>query len=193
MIGVEYERGAAQRLAAVQRLPLTVADVRALPFADGTFDATLAFGVLGGLESDLGRGLAELIRVTRPGGLVVVSLMLDNLARRLQSLLGLLGNRPPRRFYAWRDTTRGWREHLGKCGLTIVEHSFMNSRYNFYYWTPLLRKTGQAFDHAQARVCDRLFPLNAVGETLFRLSTTLLPTAFAGAVLYVCRKQARGQ
>ena len=48
-----------------------VADVLALPFPDGAFDAaTVAFGVRN--FQDLPRGLAELGRVLRPGGRLLV-------------------------------------------------------------------------------------------------------------------------
>lgn len=50
---------------------LAAADALALPFADGTFDAvTVAFGVRN--FEDLDRGLAELVRVTAAGGVVLV-------------------------------------------------------------------------------------------------------------------------
>jgi demethylmenaquinone methyltransferase/2-methoxy-6-polyprenyl-1,4-benzoquinol methylase len=47
------------------------ADALALPFVDSTFDgATVAFGIRN--VSDLGAGIAEMVRVVRPGGRVVI-------------------------------------------------------------------------------------------------------------------------
>ena len=48
-----------------------VSKIESLPFADGSFDAVLATGVLE--YSELERALPELARVLRPGGLAVVS------------------------------------------------------------------------------------------------------------------------
>ncbi|MEQ8402145.1 MAG: class I SAM-dependent methyltransferase [Silicimonas sp.] len=44
-------------------------DAQALPFADGSFDFTISFGVLAYLE-DPEKGLDELVRVTNSGGLI---------------------------------------------------------------------------------------------------------------------------
>jgi SAM-dependent methyltransferase len=48
------------------------ADVEALPFRDGAFDAVLCVGVLSYLREDA-RAIGELARVVRPGGVVVVA------------------------------------------------------------------------------------------------------------------------
>jgi ubiquinone/menaquinone biosynthesis C-methylase UbiE len=51
----------------------TVGRLEALPYADGTFDVTLAMGVLEYVDAR--RAIGELCRVTRPGGLVVVTML----------------------------------------------------------------------------------------------------------------------
>jgi demethylmenaquinone methyltransferase/2-methoxy-6-polyprenyl-1,4-benzoquinol methylase len=53
------------------RLPLTAGDATKLPFRDDTFDAvTISFGLRN--VQDTGAALAEMLRVTRPGGKVVI-------------------------------------------------------------------------------------------------------------------------
>jgi len=64
-----------------------VADVQALPFADGEFDVAVAAWMLYHVP-DLDRGIAELARVVRPGGrLVTVTNSLSHLAE-LRALVG---------------------------------------------------------------------------------------------------------
>lgn len=56
---------------ALPRLPFTAGDGTRLPFADGSFDAvTISFGLRNVVDPDT--CLAELARVTRPGGRLVV-------------------------------------------------------------------------------------------------------------------------
>jgi SAM-dependent methyltransferase len=57
-------------LAAARGVVAQVADVSALPFEDGAFDVVAAMWMLYHVP-DLDRGLAELRRVLRPGGLLV--------------------------------------------------------------------------------------------------------------------------
>ena len=74
---VEIQRG--------KGIDARVGDVQELPFADGEFDAALAAWMLYHVR-DLDRGLAELARVLRPGGVLVA---VTNSVDHLQELFGL--------------------------------------------------------------------------------------------------------
>lgn len=66
--------GRARALVRRRRLAAAVdqAEARALPYADETFDAVVHYGALNQLGADLRPALAEILRVTRPGGTVVL-------------------------------------------------------------------------------------------------------------------------
>jgi demethylmenaquinone methyltransferase / 2-methoxy-6-polyprenyl-1,4-benzoquinol methylase len=67
------------------RLAFAAGDALALPFADQAFDAvTISFGLRN--VADTGQALAELLRVTRPGGRLVICEFSHLPVRRLNSL-----------------------------------------------------------------------------------------------------------
>ena len=75
VIGADFSEGMLREAAAKlarrgARVPLLAADALTLPFRDRTFAAVTSAFLLRNL-ADVGRGLAEMRRVTRPGGLVV--------------------------------------------------------------------------------------------------------------------------
>jgi SAM-dependent methyltransferase len=75
-------------LACGRGIDAQVADAQALPFADGTFDTVVAAWMLYHVPN-LSVGLAEIVRVLRPGGaLIAVTNSVDHL-RELRELLGL--------------------------------------------------------------------------------------------------------
>ncbi|WP_298821162.1 class I SAM-dependent methyltransferase [Chloroflexus sp.] len=108
VIGIDISDGmlAAARERARQAalvLSLVKADAQALPFADATFDATLAVHVLH-LLPDWRAALAEMVRVTRMGGVIIqgtdwrdpascVGLLRGQLRQAVMDLLP--GARPP--------------------------------------------------------------------------------------------------
>ena len=68
-------------LARARGIDAQVADVQELPFADGAFDTVVAAWMLYHVP-DVGRGLAEIARVLRPGGaLVAVTNSIGHLER----------------------------------------------------------------------------------------------------------------
>jgi SAM-dependent methyltransferase len=75
-------------LARAGGLDAQVADVQALPYADGSFDAAVAAWMLYHVPA-LDRGLAELARVLRPGGRLVVA---TNSVFHLQEVRELVGS-----------------------------------------------------------------------------------------------------
>ncbi len=89
------DAAASTAVAAARRHPglrAAIADVRRLPFADGSFDAVVSNSTLDHFHAvtDIAVSLAELARVLRPGGELILTL--DNLANpviRLRSLLPL--------------------------------------------------------------------------------------------------------
>ncbi len=78
------------RLARERGVAASVADVQALPFADGAFDVVVAAWMLYHVP-DLARGLAEIVRVLRPGGRLVAA---TNSIFHLHELRELVGSGP---------------------------------------------------------------------------------------------------
>lgn len=74
-VPLEYTADGAE-VAAGRGLPVVRADATALPFADASVDLVTALDVLEHLEDD-GAAAAEIARVLRPGGRVVVTVPVD--------------------------------------------------------------------------------------------------------------------
>jgi SAM-dependent methyltransferase len=64
---------AAERVSDAANVRLLVARIEDIPIPDASFDATVATGVLEYADAD--RGLRELARITRPDGLVVITML----------------------------------------------------------------------------------------------------------------------
>jgi demethylmenaquinone methyltransferase/2-methoxy-6-polyprenyl-1,4-benzoquinol methylase len=101
-----------------RRVPLVGADALALPFADGVFDAvTISFGLRNVADPDA--ALAEMARVTRPGGRLVVCefstptwapfriVYLEYLMRALPAVARRVSSNPEAYVYL-AETIRAW-------------------------------------------------------------------------------------
>jgi SAM-dependent methyltransferase len=73
-IGLEWDHAASRRAAAKSATPVACGSVNALPFADGSFDAAVAADVLCHSAVDPAPALAELRRVLRPAGWLIVNM-----------------------------------------------------------------------------------------------------------------------
>jgi len=63
----------AGKKASVYPFDMVLGDMRRLPFATGCFDKTVSVTAIEFLDEDAGDAVAEMFRVTRPGGLIVVA------------------------------------------------------------------------------------------------------------------------
>jgi SAM-dependent methyltransferase len=95
-------------LALERGIDASVADVQALPFADGTFDLVVAAWMLYHVP-DLDRGLAEIARVLRPGGTFVAS---TNSRFHLHELRELVGSGPSTLKFSREDGEEHLRPHF---------------------------------------------------------------------------------
>ena len=73
-LGLDFDPPAAARAAAKSAHPVAVGSVNALPFPEARFAAEVSCDVLGHAGVDPGRAMAEMARVLRPGGLLVLNL-----------------------------------------------------------------------------------------------------------------------
>lgn len=104
-------------------LPFTAGDATRLPFADGSFDAvTISFGLRNVVDTEA--GLREMLRVTRPGGRVVVTefsrpswapfrtLYSGYLMRALPSVARAVSREPDAYVYL-AESIRDWPDQVG--------------------------------------------------------------------------------
>lgn len=69
-VGIDISHGMLQQ-AAARGLEVAQADVTALPFADESFDVVCSFKVLAHVK-EIDKAMAEMVRVTRPGGQLIL-------------------------------------------------------------------------------------------------------------------------
>lgn len=121
-LGVDYAETALRtcraraRSSGLSTVRLTLADIRALPLPDASFDLVFSIGTLYAVP-DAGRALAEMGRVLRPGGRAFFEL------GNLWSLNTLVvREHPPAGLATYHLTLPEMRRSIARSGLAVVEH-----------------------------------------------------------------------
>ena len=117
-VGVDAFAAAAERAAAKSGCRTRCASLEALPFEDNTFDAVISADVLCHKSLDPGHALAEMGRVLRPGGRLILNLPAHEWLRSAHDL---------RVHTARRSTVPGLRWLLLESGYTEVRAAHWNS------------------------------------------------------------------
>ena len=149
----------AQKQSRGPRVRFVVGDAQALPIRNGTFDRTLSLLVLNFIPDRAG-ALAEMIRVTRPGGTVAAAVwdygqdmqMLRTFWDEAVALDPAIASRDERHMPLCRpgELAAFWRSH----GLQQVDEQPLTIRMPFVsfddYWSPFLGGQGPAGAYAAA-------------------------------------------
>ncbi len=186
--GIENDRSIVDLVKTTDpRLKVEFGDICKMNYPAGTFDVALCFGVIGGLNEKTDPALHELTRVVKPGGYIVVSVMLDNWARRLQKLLNQF-SKEPLEFYAWMNSPSDWAHYFSIQNLKVIDRAEIISRYNVYYWTRWLRSAFSNTNLSDARIQDDQYKLNFVGLCFWFLHKFFLRQQLAAGMTFTLQK-----
>lgn len=180
-IGLDFMPEAARRAAAKSGRPVTAGDANRLPFPDASFGAAVSIDVLCHAGVDPARALAELRRVLRPGGTLILNLPAYEWLRSAHDL---------RVHNARRFTRGGAARMLREAGFVAVEGRYWNG-----LLLPLMalqRKVLQRRPDAPSDVTD--FPLwldaslHAVSEIERRIGARGIAMPGGGSVLMLATR-----
>jgi SAM-dependent methyltransferase len=180
-VGLDYLPEAARRAADKSGRPVTAGDANRLPFPDRSFGAAVSVDVICHSGVDPGLALAELHRVLRPGGTLVLNLPAYEWLRSAHDA---------RVHNARRFTSAGASRLLAAAGFTAVRGRYWNS-----LLLPLMilqRKVLQRRPDAPSDVTH--FPpwidttLHAVSEAERWITTRGIPMPAGGSVLLVATR-----
>ncbi len=116
--GLEFDATAARRAAGKSGAEVLCGDVNAMPYPDTMFDAVVSADVLCHAAVHPPRALAEMARVLRPGGLLVVN---------MPSYRWLMSAHDRRVHNARRITLSGLDVWLRQAGFTAIRGSYWNT------------------------------------------------------------------
>jgi ubiquinone/menaquinone biosynthesis C-methylase UbiE len=118
-------------------VPFHQGDIRALPFANESFDAYVSLGVIEHFTEGQELMLAEAARVLRPGGKMFVSVPAFNGYRRLRARLGTYDQSAAAPFFEACYSREELELLLREAGFEPLEHQYQNTVMTFAQETPL--------------------------------------------------------
>lgn len=164
VIGLDYAVNALQKgLVYDPSLELHAGDVHALPYAAGSLDGYLSFGVLEHFVHGMGPALEEAARVLKPGGILVLTIPYPNIIWRLSQLRRRLQGQSQLNnadFYESTYTQHQLADAATAAGFDILEvtptsHSFTLwglggpfQAQGYYRTSPLADRLGRFLSHA---------------------------------------------
>ena len=188
LIGIDLARPAVAMAKAYDpSAPILLDDVLHSQFPDGTFDAAISLGVVEHFEEGPQRALAELRRVLKHNGLLLISVPVQNTLRRLfTNRLKDLYRWYRRRqgmsftFEEYRFSQKEFRTYLEAAGFEILEVVPDDFR------PPKNMGLYADFRFLQSR--HKKWELNALGNALGALLRSVSPWVACAGMHCVCRK-----
>ncbi len=147
---LDVARRKATEAGVAQQVEFVLGDVENLDYGDGTFDGAVSMAVLRHFPSPA-RGIAELARVTRPGGVLVLDYLNRSVFRFYEPLRGLLVRNPNvpnshffRNYYSTFDEVRDLMAASGiqvvqRQGISKLPSHFLLCRLHLRFLASLLR------------------------------------------------------
>jgi len=186
--GIEYDKRIVYKLKKIDgSLKIHEGDILKLNFKDNLFDVSLCFGVICGLYDKTAKAIFELKRVTKNNGIILISVMLDNVARKIMRIINFF-SKEKLNFYAWMDTKDNWINYFNSFGLDTIEYKEVVSRYSIYYWNKFLRKNIDS-NLTLARVNEKEYKLNFLGELFWQIHKSILRNQLAMGITFVLRNK----
>lgn len=186
IVGIERSAVAVERTDQTDpNINIRHGDAFDLPFADGTFDIVLAFGVYHNLENGLRDALAEAARVLRRSGDFVISMRPQNIEMHLNEWYWRCRNRNPGgselRFHKLLVRDKEFSDILGDVGLK-VETVHRAHNMSLLYRLPFLRAANPSTEESVRR--SRGYRLNGPGRIINSTLRTLFPYQFSNVLVF---------
>lgn len=185
--GIEYSANIVKEiLNTYPEINASHADARNMDFKDNSFNRTLCFGIVGTMNNDFSKCMSEIKRVTCADGIVTISLMANNFARKIHSLL--MNDKKSKNFYAWMDTLAGWTNILKSYNFEILKHEYVVSRYSLFQPIKIFRSNKKT-NLTKARIDENEYKLNVLGEIFWIIHRSFLQKQLSAGIVFQLRNK----